>query len=328
MRYRSLGSTDLKISEIGFGTWGIGSDKGDGLSYGPQDDQASMDALERAFQFGVNFFDTSDLYGSGHSEHLLGKVFNKRRKQIIIATKVGYLNPREQDFSTSRVELALSGSLKRLKTDYVDLYQLHNPSPEFLRNAHDLFGLLTQLRKKGVIRAMGVSARSPDDALEIIDICTPDCIQVNMNLTDMRALTNGLLEKCQSKCIGVIIRSPLALGFLSGKLTSGTQFHFKDHRNRFSRKQRDLWSQAANLYRPIWTDLPDATDAQNALRFCLSHPSVSTVIPGMHTVSEVEENVRAGTLACLDERQLEKIVAIYRQQTFFIPEKRRKPGNK
>ncbi len=323
MRYRSLGTTDLKISEIGFGTWGIGSDKGDGLSYGPQDDQASMDALEKAFQFGVNFFDTSDLYGSGHSEHLLGRVFNKRRKEIIIATKVGYLNPREQDFSPTRVAQALNGSLKRLKTDYVDLYQLHNPPPELLGNAHDLFDFLAELRTKGVIRAMGVSAQSPDDALEIIEICAPDCIQVNMNLTDMRALTNGLLEKCQSNNIGVIIRSPLALGFLSGKLTSGTQFHFKDHRNRFSRNQQDLWIQASNLYRPVWRNLPDATDAQNALRFCLAHPSVSTVIPGMHTVSEVEENVQAGALTCLDERQLDQILDIYRNQTFFIPENKK-----
>lgn len=318
LRYRRIGSTDLKISEIGFGTWGIGSDRGEGLSYGPQDDQSSIDALEKAYQLGVIFFDTAELYGDGHSERLLGGVFNERRKEIIIATKVGYINHYEQDFSSRRVEQALYGSLKRLRTDYVDLYQLHNPLPEFLCNAHELFGLLTKFREKGVIRAIGVSAQSPDEALKIIEYCDPDCIQVNMNLTDMRALTNGLLRKCQDKNIGVIIRSPMALGFLSGKITSETKFHFKDHRNRFSKKQLNIWSRAANLYRQVWKELPEATDAQNALRFCLSHPAVSTVIPGMHTVSEVEENIQAVALSLLDERQLEQVMEIYRQHTFFV----------
>ncbi len=277
-----------------------------------------MDALERAFQLGVNFFDTSDLYGSGHSEHLLGSVFCKRRKEVVIATKVGYLNPYRQDFSSHNVEQALKESLRRLKTDYIDLYQLHNPSPQILGNANNLFSLLSQLRRKGVIRAIGVSARSPGEALGIAKNYSPDCIQVNMNLTDMRAITNGLLKKCSGQKIGVIIRSPLALGFLSGKLSSETEFHVKDHRNRFSKSQMDLWDQAVNLYRPVLSDIPDATDAQNALRFCLSHPSVSTVIPGMHTVPEVEENARAGVLAYFNERQLERIMTIYKQHTFFI----------
>ena len=321
MRYRNLGSTDLNVSEIGFGTWGIGSDKGEGLSYGPQDDRTSMDALESAYQRGINFFDTSDLYGSGHSERLLGMVFNERRNEIIIATKVGFLNPYKQDFSIGRVRQAITDSLRRLKTDYIDLYQLHNPSLEILSRATDLFDLIHHYRQKGVIRAMGISARSPDEALEIVDKYPTDCVQVNMNLADMRAITNGLLNTCSRKKIGVIIRSPLALGFLSGKLSAETRFHAKDHRNRFSKQQMNHWSQAVSLYRSILNDIPDATDAQNALRFCLSHPVVSTVIPGMHTVPEVEENSHVGFMPYYDQQQLERILSVYRQHPFVMADK-------
>ena len=126
MKFRELGSTGMKISEIGFGTWGIG-----GNSYGPVDDNVAKMALEKALERGINFFDTSDIYGDGHSEELLGNVFSSRRKDVIIASKGGTLPHKgfymPQNFSSEHLELALDKSLVRLRTDYIDLYQTHWP---------------------------------------------------------------------------------------------------------------------------------------------------------------------------------------------------------
>lgn len=318
MRYRSLGSTGMSVSEIGFGTWGIGSDKGLGLSYGPQDDRTSIDALEKAFQMGITYYDTADLYGGGHSERLLGMAFSNRRDKVTLATKVGFLNAHEQDFSLHRVKEALHNSLRRLKTDYVDVYQLHNPTLKVLKNASELFDFMYDCRRKGIIRATGISARSPDEALRIVDDYPIDCVQVNLNLTDMRAITNGLLEKCSQHNVGVVIRSPLALGFLSGKISEETHFHVKDHRNRFSKQQMSRWSRANLLYKSILNDLPETTDAQNALRFCLSHSAVGTVIPGMHTVSEVMENQKVASLPLYSMNQIDRMLKIYSQHTFYV----------
>src|SRR5437899_9108690 len=125
MNYRALGDTGLRVSEIGFGTWGLGGDTGGAISYGPTSDETSRAALRCALDEGINFFDTSDLYGFGHSEELLGEVFGDCRDQVVIASKGGFVDAVKQDFSPMHLRNALEKSLRRLRTDYVDLYQLH-----------------------------------------------------------------------------------------------------------------------------------------------------------------------------------------------------------
>ena len=128
MRYRKFGKSGLQISEIGFGSWGIGGAVQGALGYGPTNDKDSQLALRRAFELGINFYDTADLYGFGHSESLLGETFQKMREKVIFASKVGFLNPEgAQDFSVQHIEKSLHESLNRFQTDYIDLYQLHNP---------------------------------------------------------------------------------------------------------------------------------------------------------------------------------------------------------
>ena len=153
MQYRELGSTGIMVSEIGFGAWGIGGD-----SYGPVDDNVAKKTLETAFDNGVNFFDTSDLYGKGHSEELIGDTFLNKRDKIIIATKFGAL-PHEglimkHDFSLKHIEESINKSLTRLKTDYIDIYQFHSPNLKKI-NMLDVLGFLKFCKLKGKIRNFG-----------------------------------------------------------------------------------------------------------------------------------------------------------------------------
>lgn len=218
MRYRTLGKTGITVSEIGFGTWGLG-----GTAYGTVDDSVSAAALRKAVEMGVTFFDTADLYGDGHSEKILAETLQCKRSEIVIATKGGtkphstFVMP--QDFSPDYIRQAFENSLRRLKTDYIDLYLLHSPPLEDVLNNDRLFALLQKLKQEGKIKAFGISARTPADALSIINELDVDVIEVNLNIIDHRAIDNGLLAKASCKGIGIIARTPLAFGYLTRKLT-------------------------------------------------------------------------------------------------------------
>lgn len=312
MNLRPLGKTGIQVSEIGFGTWGIGGDSGGAAAYGRTDDAQSIEALEAAFARGVNFYDTSNLYGWGHSEKLLGRVFRDRREQVILATKAGFVDQSGcQDFSADSVLRSLEGSLDRLCTDYVDVLQLHSPARDALSANRDLWRLLETLHREHTIRCYGISAQSPDDALFFIEQYHPWCIQVNFNLTDMRAAHNGLLDRCEKESVGVIIRTPLAFGFLTGCLEPSRDFETGDHRRRFSAEQRSRWADAVGLYEGVFAQCGRATPAQNALRFCLAFQCVSTVIPGMMEVSHVIENLGAVEIERLPSGAIDEIEAIY-----------------
>lgn len=157
MKYRDFGATGIKVSEIGFGCWQIGGN-GRGNSYGPTDDKASSEALLKALDLGINFFDTADVYGFGHSEEILGKTFRGKRDRVILATKVGadfYQGQGFQTFTPDYVRFALEKSLKRLQTEYIDVYLLHNP-PLKLIGKEETFEILKDLKKEGKIRTFGV----------------------------------------------------------------------------------------------------------------------------------------------------------------------------
>lgn len=310
MRYRALGATGLHVSEIGFGTWGIGGTASSAVAYGPTDDAESRRALRRAVDLGVTFFDTADLYGGGHSERLIGETLGGVRDAIVIAGKAGFRDGgAAQDFSAAHLRNALEASLRRLGTDRIDLYQLHGPPLDAVPGALET---LAALRRQGKLRALGVSVRSPDDGLAVSELPGLDAIQVNFSLVDQRAVANGLLARCVARGIAVIVRTPLCFGFLTGAYPPETAFAAGDHRRRWSPVQVARWAGAHETFAAVLRRSGADTPAQGALRFCLSYPAVASVIPGMLTVAQVEENAGAGgPLGAGDRGELERIAGLH-----------------
>lgn len=294
MRYRALGTTGIVVSEIGFGAWGIGGRTPGATSYGATDDGVSRAALVRALDLGVTFFDTANVYGAGHSEQLLGDVLAPHRERVVLATKAGRTDYTSgHDYSPGALRRSLDGSLERLRTTYVDLFQLHGPTVAELAGMPTTLAALEALRGNGGIRAWGVSVRSPAEGLAAIERLRVPVVQVNFNLADRRAIDCGLLDLAARLGVGIIARTPLCFGFLTGRLAPDTVFAADDHRSRWPREQIVRW---ATQGRAVLEDVARAerqTPAQVALRFCLSHAAVATVIPGMLRPAEVEENVAA-----------------------------------
>jgi aryl-alcohol dehydrogenase-like predicted oxidoreductase len=204
---------------------------------------------------GVTFYDTSDLYGYGHSESLIGAVFKDLRAEVVIASKVGYLKSYgPQDFSPEYIRKSLEGSLRRLQTDYIDLYQLHDPPMDLLENDERILDTLHSLKQEGKVRAFGVSLRSPGDGLVAIQKLGLWCMQVNFNMVDQRAMENGLMALCESEGVGFICRTPLCFGFLTGKYDPETKFAAYDHRSAWSPEQVALWASAPQLFTSTVTD--------------------------------------------------------------------------
>lgn len=320
MRYRTLGNTGIRVSEIGFGAWGIGGVSGNASSYGPTEDKDSRRALERAFDLGVTFYDTADIYGhDGHSEKLLGEVFATRRDRVVIASKVGFLGHRqEQDFSPARIRAALEAGLRRLRTDRLDLYQLHSPDIDTLTAHPEITETLLRLREEGKIGAYGVSVRRPADAVVAMEQLGHTVFQVNLNLVDHRAVDDGLLDRVAQVGGAVIARTPLCFGFLSGALTADADFHEDDHRRTWSPEQRAIWAAAATHFRSLVDRHPGQTPAQFALRFCLAHPAVASVIPGMLLDRHVDENVAAVSFPPMDAAEWAATRTFYHEADFFI----------
>ena len=320
MEYRRLGATDLQVSEIGFGGWGIGGDVHGAVAYGPTNDRETELCLRRAFDQGVNLFDTADIYGSGHSEELLGRAFGSLRSRALFATKVGLLNAEgSSDYSAGHIRRSVEKSLRRLRTDYIDLYQLHSPTIDTFGDG-DVLTELQRLQKEGKIRAYGVSLRSPDDGLILVEKCRIDCIQANFNMMDLRIVDNGLLALCKARDVGVIGRTPLCFGFLTGQYSEDTDFHRSDHRRRWPREQLRTWTRGSEVFADIFASQKGQTRTQIALRFCLSYPEISSVIPGMLTREHVDENLAASELGKLGPAELQQIADIYSSNEFFVRE--------
>lgn len=318
MKYRELGKTGIKVSELGFGTWGIGGTARGAIGYGPTDDEESKAALRRAYELGINFFDTSDLYGYGHSEELIGEAFNDFRHDIIIASKAGFLNfDGLQDFSVQHIKKAFEGSLKRLRTDYIDVYQLHSLPIDLLKGDRTILAALDSLKQDGKIRAAGISVLSPDDGITATKEFDFEVIQVNLNLVDQRTLENGLLDICETEKIGVVIRTPLCYGFLTGAYSANDLFDAQDQRRKWSSQQIERWANAYKVFLENLSYEEQSTGVQLALRFCLSCPGVSTVIPGMLTKEQVGENVASIQAGVLSSEDLRSIVSTYQRNVFF-----------
>lgn len=292
MRRRPLGASGVQVSEIGFGTWGIGGWQPGQLSYGTTDDATSRAALSAARDRGITFFDTARLYGQGHAETLLGETFGPRHPEVVIATKLGYVDfSGRTDFSPTFLTRGLEESLIRLRRDYVDVLMLHDPPPEAAETAA-AWATLRDLKAAGKARAIGLSTKTPAGAAVALARYRPDALEVNFNLLDWRAEQAGLLTAAAEAGCGVIARTPLCFGFLTGRLGADARFGADDHRHRWDRDQIARWAAAARTLLD-GIDSPDLSDTQKALRFCLSFAAISSTIPGMLTPAEVEENAAA-----------------------------------
>ena len=317
MNYRYLGSTGLRVSEIGFGTWAIGGLTSGQTSYGETDDDASLNALLAAFDRGINFFDTANIYGNGHSEELLGRAFKEKRSKVIIASKCGYEHfGSEYDFSEQAIRTSLENSLIRLQTDYLDLLQLHDPSVEIAEN-NGLIAVLNKLRDEGKIRAFGVSVKSPSDGLKFIRPAW-QTIQCNFNMIDQRALDCGLISRAAAANIGIIARTPLAFGFLSGNF-AGKDIEFKkgDHRSRWPMEQIRIWAEAPKYFTKLNDNKP-RTLSQLAIKFCISFNGIATAIPGITNKDEAVENSSISGLEPLTKGEVEEIIRIAKEHNFYI----------
>lgn len=312
MKYRALGRSGIKISEIGFGAWGIGGATPGATSYGRTDDRVSLSALHEALDRGITFFDTSSVYGYGHSEELLGQAFAGRRNSVVFATKAGLQRYGEPvDFSRAAISASVEESLTRLQTDYIDLLQLHSPAVDRLRESEDIAETAAELKWQGLIRSFGVSLRDPQDGFIALTQLQPDAIQVNFNLLDQRVIDCGLLAAAERARCAVVARTPLCFGFLSGQVSETTVFSPEDHRSRWPREQIAWWVKGGSAMRAHATSESDQTLSQFALRFGISFPAVGAVIPGMLTPAEVIENAKASTLGPLPDSVLAAVRTSY-----------------
>jgi aryl-alcohol dehydrogenase-like predicted oxidoreductase len=326
MKYRALGRTSLSVSEIGFGGWGIGGRTVGHTSYGETDDATSLAALSRALDCGITFFDTSSAYGDGHSEALIGQAFSgSGRDKVVIATKAGYDSwDRAPDFSPAAIEASAEKSLARLRSDYVDLFQLHNPPAEALREGA-LREMLDRLLAAGKIRAWGVSAKSPAEAIEALVEFGAPVVQANFNMMDVRIIDSGLLHEVERRGAGFIGRTPLCFGFLSGAIGRDTTFPPGDHRLGWPRAQLDNWIDGASDLLAAVGARPGTAGAQAALRFCLAMSALSTTIPGILTPEEAEQNAAASDIGPLPAEAVTAALEINRRRQFFVRAARAQP---
>jgi aryl-alcohol dehydrogenase-like predicted oxidoreductase len=311
MNQRPLGRTGFQVSEIGYGAWGIGKS----MWLGAEDDE-SLAALNRAVDLGVNFIDTALAYGDGHSEQLVGQLAREREERIVVATKIPPKNKRwpapsgidpDEAFPADYVRECTETSLRNLGLETIDVQQFHVWSDDWVGRGSWLDGI-EALKSEGKIRAFGVSINDhqPANAIKLIESGAVDTVQVIYNVFD-QAPEDELLPACQQHDIGVIARVPFDEGALTGRIGPDTEFPDGDFRNHYFSGDRK--QQVADHVQAILDDLGVERDqlAEVALRYILSHPAVSTVIPGMRTIRNVERNAATGDGRGLPAEQVEAL---------------------
>ena len=328
MKYRKFGKLNWQISEIGFGAWAIGGDM-----WGPQNDNESIKALHRAIDIGVNFIDTAQGYGNGHSEEIVGKVLKEREEEIYVATKVPpkantpWPPPDNYDsrisFPSEYIIEECEKSLKRLQRDYLDVYQFHTWASAF-NLCDEWFEAMSELKQQGKIRAIGVSVHdtTPDSVLASLVNKRVDSVQVIYNIFEQYPQFN-LFPIAEKMGTGIIVRVPFDEGSLTGKFTTQTKFPVGDVRKHYFR---------GNNLKAIIKKVKEIEEFKNskghkdwsmpeyALRFSLSHSAVNTVIPGIRNVKQAELNCAVGDGIWLDNKELEELKKFYWRKDFWNEE--------
>jgi aryl-alcohol dehydrogenase-like predicted oxidoreductase len=310
MRYRKFGNTDLMVSEIGFGAWAIGGGAMIGntsIGWGDVDDIVSKRAIHAALGAGVNFFDTADIYGLGHSENIIGEVIGNN-SSVLVATKVGNVAKDDQftvDYSREHILKACEKSLKRLNREAIDYYQLHSARVNHLMEG-ECIEAMQELQKAGKIRYWGLSLNTFDpfpEADYLMQNNLGQGFQLVLNILNQKALPT--LKKANENGYGLIARMPLQFGLLTGKFSTDSTFAINDHRH--GRLTKEVISTATKALEPVWElgDKYHLTKSELALSYLLSYPEVSTIIPGIRTPEHVAQNTN--NLRILDDDDVKMI---------------------
>lgn len=315
MRYRPLGRTGWNVSTVSFGAWAIGG------TWGPVDDAQSMAALHRALDLGVNFFDTADVYGDGHSEKLLARLRRERRELFHVATKAGRrLNPHVAGgYTRANLTAFVERSLANLAAEAIDLLQLHCP-PTQVYYMPEVFGVLDDLVRAGKLRHYGVSVEKVEEALKAIEYPGVQSVQIIYNIFRQRP-AERLFAEAARRGVGILARLPLSSGLLAGKLSASSTFAADDHRqfNRegagfdkgetFSGLDYETGLAAVEALRGL---VPAGSSlAQMAIAWIGMHPAVTCSIPGCRRPAQVEENMAAADLPALPQATLDRIAEVY-----------------
>jgi len=318
MRYRPLGRTGWRVSEISFGAWAIGG------SWGQVSDEESLATLHKAVECGVNFIDTADVYGDGRSERLIAKFKQERSEEIIVATKAGRRLPKQTEGGYSRENLTswVEDSLRNLSTDCLDLLQLHCPPTSLYEHA-EVFGILDDLVRAGKIRYYGVSVEKVEEALRAIQHPHVQTVQIIFNCFRQRPAEEFFAE-AKHRRAGILARVPLASGLLTGKFNSDSIFPGDDHRN-FNRhgKAFDVGETFSGVDFKIGLEAveelrrlvpPGVSMSEFALRWILMFDAVTCAIPGGKRPGQVSDNCRASDLPPLSDETMTDVRAMYNRK--------------
>ncbi len=299
MNFRQFGKTELKVSEVGFGGWTIGGPAMAGdipIGWGDVDDNESIHALNSAYYNGINFFDTADFYGLGHSEELIGKVFKDKTSRIIVATKVGHRLDENQkiffDYNKKYILEACDASLRRLKRDYIDIYQLHSARLGHLEQG-ECIEAMEKLKEQGKIRYWGISLNTFEplpEARFFIDNKIGDSFQLVLNIINQLALSD-IIPAAAEAGYGIIARMPYQFGLLTGRFNPDTKFTSGDHRS--FRLTPSVLAKSLSALNQLWNELGISTNEEKsrlAMSFVLSVEGVSCAIPGIRTREQAEKN--------------------------------------
>jgi len=321
MNLRTLGKTGWQISEIGYGAWGIGKSNWIGAS-----DDESIKALNKAVDLGLNFIDTALAYGKGHSEKLVGQVVKERSERIYVATKIPPKNGQwparsgvsvDEAFPARHVISSTEESLRNLATDAIDVQQFHVWSDEWVDKG-DWLEAIQKLKAQGKIKAFGISINDyqPENAIKLIETGVVDTVQVIHSIFE-QAPEDKLYPACERHRVGTIVRVALDEGGLTGKITPDTTFEEGDFRSHYFRgdRKREVYERVKKIASDLGINLDQL--AETALRYVLSHPAVSTVIPGMRSVRNVERNCQLGDGQGLPKDQIEKLKAHRWERNFY-----------
>ena len=318
MIYRKLGRTGWRVSTVSFGAWAIGS------AWGHVDSGEALRALHKAVDCGVNFFDTADVYGDGHSERLLAQLKRERDEEIIVATKAGRrLDPHIADgYNAENLSQFIERSLKNLAVEALDLLQLHCPPTEVYYRP-EVFAALDDFVKQGKVRYYGVSVEHVEEALKAIEFPNVQSVQIIFNIFRQRP-ADLLFNEAERRQVGILARLPLSSGMLTGKLTPKSEFAADDHRafNRhgeafdrgetFSGVDYQVGLQAVEDLRAL---VPAGTSlTQFALRWILMHEAVTCAIPGAKRPEQIEENVTASDLPPLSDDVMQRVKELYTEK--------------
>jgi aryl-alcohol dehydrogenase-like predicted oxidoreductase len=318
MNYRELGNTGIKISEVSFGTWAIGG------SWGKTSDAEAIRSLEYAMDEGVNFFDTADVYGDGHAEELLAQATKGKEDEVYIATKFcrqgDILEPK--NYSYGRVRAYCEDSLRRLNRERIDLYQIHCPATEILRDG-TVFEVLDRLQSEGKIRHYGVSVETVEEGLICLENPNVKSLQIIFNMFRQKPLET-LIPEAHQKGAGLLVRLPLASGLLTGKFTSDHVFEDDDHR-RFNENGEafNVGETFAGLGFKKGVELADqlkwiaegrGSMAGAALRWILDQKEITCIIPGFKNVKQVADNLSALETKPFSEEEQQKVQRFYEEK--------------